>query len=74
MLKHHNNGKEKSGSHRISESIFPEIPTGYGSTKKEAFEDFRNNTNDYINKLVEYGNLELTVDDTIEVDCLGVLI
>lgn len=82
-ITHFDDGKGKSQSHEVSISIegdYSEIsssiefPTIYGSTKEEAFqnciEQFKESTQK-INRILKEILSELSVDDTIEVDCFG---
>lgn len=87
-MTYHNDGKEKFQSHEISirednfinskYMVFSHNPfdiTGYGATKEEALEDFKNK---FIYIMKELKALETMILDTdiitgniIEVDCMG---
>lgn len=71
MLKYHNDGKEKSQSHEVYDSDFDDIPTGYGENKKDAFHEYKNNVNEYIDNLKKYAESKLNIDEAISVDCFG---
>jgi hypothetical protein len=70
MLKHHNDGKEETDSHRVYENDF-EIDYGYDDTKEEAFLNYQNNVKEYVKKLTDYFETKLKLENLTKVDCLG---
>lgn len=73
-LLYHNDGKDKSQSHEIYskdlEGHFDIFLQGFGSTKQLAYEEFIRNLDAYMIKLNEFRK-EISIDDTIKVDCFG---
>ena len=70
MLVHHNDGKGKWQSHEVSHTFFENVPTGYGETYEEAYEEFKKHLGEYIQKAQSiYENLDNEVAQ--EIDCLG---
>ena len=81
-LVHHNDGKENWQSHEVyvqyigdyAEGVFTPDINGYGATKEEAFENFKESfrkalrdLNDFVQEMfLNQGSLQIT-----EVDCFG---
>lgn len=87
-MTYHNDHKEKWQSHEISirENMFfnaevdvwshnPFNVTGYGATKEEAIEDFKNKFQYVMRELNAFETMlldtDMITDDIIEVDCVG---
>jgi hypothetical protein len=70
MLKHYDDGKGKYQSHEVYDDKF-DIPTGYGETKEEAFNRYRNNVSLYIEILNKYLENDLKMDKLVSVNCCG---
>ena len=87
-MTYHNDGKEKFQSHEIEirENGFfnaeidvwshnPFNITGYGATKKEAIEDFKNKFVYIMNELKAFETMlldtDVITDNIVEVDCMG---
>lgn len=87
-LSHNDNGKGKFMSHEISilDEDFVNTKlgifshditdlTGYGSTKEEAIEDFKNKYDYLLKELIAFGDMLFTTDtitnDIVEVDCFN---
>ena len=86
---YHNDGKEKFQSHEISirengffdakvEGVWSHNPfnvTGYGATKEEAIEDFKNKFIYIVEELKAFETMlldtDIIIDGIIEVDCVG---
>ena len=87
-LMHYNDGKEKSQSHEIAireydfynaeADIWTHNPFdvfGYGATKEEAIEDFKNKFRYIMRELKAFETMlldtDVIIDNIIEVDCEG---
>ena len=87
-LMHYNDGKEKSQSHEIAiieydfynaeANIWTHNPFdiyGYGETKEEAIEDFKNKFRYIMRELKAFETMlldtDVIIDNIIEVDCEG---
>jgi hypothetical protein len=70
MLSYYNDGKEQPRSHKVYDSNFPEIPPGYGDTKRQAFLRFTINFDIKIQELRNYLTYHVKEIDLVEVDCL----
>ena len=81
ILKYHNDGKEKWQSHEVYDDDFDLVDRGYGSTKKEAFANYKDNIKKYADKVSLYFATNLggyndfytkeVINNLINVDCFG---
>lgn len=72
MLKINDDGKQKYQSITVSHDAFPDIE-GYGRTKEEAYEEFKQKVDDYMARLNSL-YMMLDKEEYVEVDWMGNLI
>jgi hypothetical protein len=71
---YHNDGKQKWQSHEIYskelENHFDVFLQGYGASKEEAYSEFIGKLDEYIEQLHNF-RIEISIENTVNVDCLG---